>query len=108
MCSSDLTQALGEASVTLGKDLVNYEDNTVLANDINALGNLNVDGNYGAYGELWASYQEQEIKLPTANVYHEIGDYNYGDFYRTDLVTDANAIIIQQSGMYLINASMSF
>ena len=86
----------------------NYNADSVLMQDLNVLGNANIDGNYGAYGELWASYQAQAITLPSPNFYHIVNDWNAGDFYNTTLEPDLNRITINQDGMYLINCSLSF
>ena len=102
-------QSLAEASVTLGKNLINYKANSVLVQDFNALGNVNIDGNYGAYGELWCSYSTHAIVLPAQDTYVIVGgDQNAGDFYNTTPDPDQNRIIINQDGMYLINLSTSF
>ena len=39
-------QSLAEASVTLGKDLTNYNANSVLIQDLNVLGTPYFDGNF--------------------------------------------------------------
>jgi len=44
-------QSLAEASVTLGKDLTNYNANSVLVNDLNVAGNAMIDGDLDAAGK---------------------------------------------------------
>lgn len=79
------------------------------AGDGNFGGNLKVDGNYGAYGELWQSYSSLAQHFPALNTYIVIGnDWNKGDFYNTNPHADANRIDVNQSGMYLITVSGDF
>jgi hypothetical protein len=128
-----LSKALGEGSVAIGYNVINSDVNSVaLGRDVNVAGdlnvngeictignaylantnvsgNLNVDTNYGAYGELWQSYTVRTQVFPALNTYIQInGDWNAGDFYNTTLSPDENRITVNQNGMYLISVSGDF
>jgi hypothetical protein len=77
--------------------------------DLNVSRNMGVDGNYGAYGELWQSYTIRVQTFPALNTYIQInGDWNKGDFYNTTVTPDQNRITVNQGGMYLISVSGDF
>ena len=79
-----------------------------IGGNANVGGTLYVDGNYGAFGEMWQKNSAIVLGLPAQDVYYQVDDWNVGDFYNTELNPDQNCIDAKQSGMYLMSLSISY
>jgi len=61
-------RSYAEAAVTLGKDLNNFNANSVLVNDLNVLGNADIDGNLHLTDTVWddVAVTPSSVRLPAS------------------------------------------